>query len=405
MDNQAQNNNETEIDLVELFMMLMSHILVIAAVTVAFAAAGFVGTKLFILEKYTAKTYLYVRNVDLGSEKISNADLSVSRSLVSTYIAILQNRAVIKEVADALPNRLNEEQMSRAFKLVDGKVPVDRLQSCISMNSDGNTEILVISAKTTDPLASAAICDTYNIIAPDYLIRMVGAGSVEAISAAEIPTSPSEPNVMKNTAIAGMLGFVLICGIYVLIFLFDHSVETEEDIKQFKVPFLGDIPEVHGAQGKKHTGRKDTLLDEESTLVPRDDNLIVYAHNLASGEMFGSLFRMGDRKYLDRDPFVTFSTLYEEDEYVPVAVLVTTVGQGSKDFHFMVKSFASEESFQTFVAAARERSKIQLNVDCRWGDKLLTLVTCNDEARTERLIVLLRRRREGEDAAALAKNL
>ena len=205
--------------------------------------------------------------MDLGSEKISNADLSVSRSLVSTYIAILQNRAVIKEVADALPNRLNEEQMSRAFNLVDGKVPVGRLQSCISMNSDGNTEILVISAKTTDPLVSAAICDTYNIIAPDYLIRMVGAGSVEAISAAEIPTSPSEPNVMKNTAIAGMLGFVLICGIYVLIFLFDHSVETEEDIKQFKVPFLGDIPEVHGAQGKKHTGRKDTLLDEESTLL------------------------------------------------------------------------------------------------------------------------------------------
>ena len=71
----------------------------------------------------------------------------------------------------------------------------------------------------------------------------------------------------------------------------------------------------------------------------------------------------------------------------------------------MVKSFASEESFQTFVAAARERSKIQLNVDCRWGDKLLTLVTCNDEARTERLIVLLRRLREGEDAAALASEL
>ena len=56
MDNQTQNNNETEIDHGELFMMLMSHILVIAAVTVAFAAAGFVGTKLFIPEKYTAKT-------------------------------------------------------------------------------------------------------------------------------------------------------------------------------------------------------------------------------------------------------------------------------------------------------------------------------------------------------------
>ena len=160
----------------------------------------------------------------------------------------------------------------------------------------------------------------------------------------------------------------------------------------------------HDAQGETNE-KGAAFLDEESTLVPRDDNLIVYAHNLASGEMFGSLFRMGDRKYLDRDPFVTFSTLYEEDEYVPVAVLVTTVGQGAKDFHFMVNSFATEESFQTFVAEARERSRVQLNVDCRWGDKLLTLVTCNDEARTERLIVLLRRLREGEDAAALASEL
>ena len=268
MDNQGvSRNSETEIDLLELMMVLLSHLAVIIIVTVCCGAIGFIGTKAFIPQKYTAKTYLYVRNSDDLSEKISTADLSVSRSLVSTYIAILQNRAVVKEVAAALPNRLNEEQMSKAFTLVNGEIPVSRLQSCISMASDGNTEILVISAKTTDPLVSAAICDTYNVIAPDYLIRMVGAGSVEAISSAEIPTSPSEPNPLKNGVIAALAGFILVCGIYVVIFLLDHSVETEDDLKAFNVPFLGDVPEIYGAQGKKKKNRRSGLMDEESTLL------------------------------------------------------------------------------------------------------------------------------------------
>ncbi|MBQ7508142.1 MAG: class B sortase, partial [Spirochaetales bacterium] len=52
----------------------------------------------------------------------------------------------------------------------------------------------------------------------------------------------------------------------------------------------------HDSSGAKNVSGA-AFMDEYCSTWPRDDNLIVYAHNLASGEMFGSLFRMEEREF------------------------------------------------------------------------------------------------------------
>jgi len=76
-------------------------------------------------------------------------------------------------------------------------VSVSELKNSITMAADGDTEVLKISAQTKDPNVSAEICDIYAEVAPVFLVRIIGAGSVEVIGDAEVPQSPSAPDVKK----------------------------------------------------------------------------------------------------------------------------------------------------------------------------------------------------------------
>lgn len=138
------------------------------------------------------------------------------------------------------------------------------------------------------------------------------------------------------------------------------------------------------------------FLDESCLISPRDDNLLIYAHNMKNGQMFGKLRQMNSWEKLSANPFVLFDTLYETGVYVPLAMFPCSVVPATDYFRFYIRNFSSEKQFNEFIQRARELSEISLNVDAQYGDKLLTLATCYDEAHQQRYVVLLRALRADE---------
>ena len=59
------------------------------------------------------------------------------------------------------------------------------------------------------------------------------------------------------------------------------------------------------------------------------------------------------------------------------------------------------EPLQDLIARAKELSYVKLNVDVRYGDRLLTLVTCHDDEHLQRFCVLYRQMRPGETETEL----
>lgn len=143
------------------------------------------------------------------------------------------------------------------------------------------------------------------------------------------------------------------------------------------------------------------FLDMTCDVWPRSDNLVIYAHNMKSGEMFGGLHRLLEEPYYREAPLTTFNTIYERAAYVPVAALMCSIRQGENHFNFCVPDFAGEEAFNRYIARARELSAIDPPYDAVWGDQLLTLVTCYDGDDDTRVVVILRRIRPDEDPEAL----
>jgi capsular polysaccharide biosynthesis protein len=81
-------------------------------------------------------------------------------------------------------------------------------------------------------------------IAPEILIRMVQAGSVEVIGTARIAETPSSPRVMQNSALGGVGGMALMTVIVLMAHLLDNKVKSEEELrKRFNIPILAEIPD------------------------------------------------------------------------------------------------------------------------------------------------------------------
>ena len=148
------------------------------------------------------------------------------------------------------------------------------------------------------------------------------------------------------------------------------------------------------------------------TADKRPANIVLYGHNMQSGEIFGKLSRYFNYSYTHSDktdisyyknhPTVTFSTLYDTSTYkIFAGMLVNTEDVAGEVFNYhRVHNFKNKSEFDEYCAQVLDRSTfITPDVDLQYGDELITLSTCiygyNDKA-DPRWVVFARKVRDGE---------
>ncbi len=263
-----EENQTIEIDLKELLYVLLDKIVIIILCTIIFALAAFTYTKVFIPKTYTASLSMFVKNnhrydSDDGGQ-IELSDINASQELVNAYIEILTDESVIDLLAQHMNEKYGDNYMESIFGTdpVSGQINTPALQNCISLSSKNETEVLSVKVTTTNPELSANMCNAMADIAPDILKRVVGAGSVERIGNAKVPTSPSAPSVSKNTAIGAVAGLVVSCGVIILCKLLNNTAESlEKTAAHLNISPLGEIPILKDENGKITKDSRLTLLD------------------------------------------------------------------------------------------------------------------------------------------------
>ena len=90
---------------------------------------------------------------------------------------------------------------------------------------------------------------------------------------------------------------------------------------------------------------------------------------------------------------ITFNTLTDKQEYEIVAVFRTVVYTDSpeafKFYRFIGAESANE--FDDFIAKCKELSFYDTGVTAEYGDKLITLSTCEYSRNNSRLVVVAKR--------------
>ena len=254
--NGENENKEIEIDLLELAGVLLSRISVIITFSLLFGLLALCFASFYLPEKYSSYTTMYVKNVNEEArmeQSVTLNELNASKSLLSTYIAVLQSDAVMDRIGERLLKLYTVNEISAVFPVDEsGSVNTNAIKSSLSMASVEDTEVLKISAKTTSPEVSADVCRIIAEIAPDFLIRVVGAGSVEVIDPAKVNYRRVEPNIKKMTVLGCLLGLIASAGVIILLYLLDNSVKSTDELKKrFDKAIIGEVYNFSQEKGEK----------------------------------------------------------------------------------------------------------------------------------------------------------
>lgn len=221
-------NEMEEIDLLELFRAVLKYIKLIIVLCIVFGLGGFLGTKFLITSTYTASTSIYLTPQISESGSLDYNSQMANSKLVTNVVNLMTQNNVMSEVAKDV-----------------GLENAASVKKCINVTNETNTEIVTITATTTDPKLSKDIANgTVNTFIKT-MQKNLNVRNIEIVDKAKLSYVPSGPNIKKNTMLATMVGFVLGCGYAVLKFLFDNRLRTKEEAEKYLgIPVFCEIPEL-----------------------------------------------------------------------------------------------------------------------------------------------------------------
>ena len=121
-----------------------------------------------------------------------------------------------------------------------------------------------------------------------------------------------------------------------------------------------------------------------------NDPIIIYGHHMNDGSMFAGLMKFKDKNFWEKHKTVSFDTLTDRQTYEVIAVFKTVVYTDSPDsfkyYHFI--NAETDEDFTAYVEKCKELSLYDTGVTAKYGDKLLTLSTCEYSRTNGRLVVV-----------------
>lgn len=128
--------------------------------------------------------------------------------------------------------------------------------------------------------------------------------------------------------------------------------------------------------------------DEDCAFDPQSDNITVYAHHMKSGKMFGILEDYKSEVFYLEHPVINFDTFMGFGEYEIIAVFKVN----PTDFPYnQFINAAGQAEFDEYVRQCKALSFYDTGVSASYGDKLLTLSTCEYSQEGNRLVVVARK--------------
>ena len=121
------------------------------------------------------------------------------------------------------------------------------------------------------------------------------------------------------------------------------------------------------------------FVDCGNILSPMDTNVVLHGHNMGTGRtsMFSQLVKYADASFFNGHNIVQFDTKYGTGHWEVFAAFDINIAENNGGFNYTRVNFMNEQDFNDFIANVRSRSYVATEVPIKYGDKILTLSTCN----------------------------
>lgn len=170
------------------------------------------------------------------------------------------------------------------------------------------------------------------------------------------------------------------------------NLKVEDTKINYPVMQSKDNPNFYLKHGfdKAYTDYGCPYVQENCDMELPSDNIIIYGHHMNDGSMFAGLMKFKDKSFWEKHKTVSFDTLTDRQTYEVIAVFKTVVYTDSPDSfkYYQFINAETAEDFTAYVEKCKELSLYDTGVNAEYGDKLLTLSTCEYSRTNGRLVVV-----------------
>jgi len=115
-----------------------------------------------------------------------------------------------------------------------------------------------------------------------------------------------------------------------------------------------------------------------------DDNIMIYGHNMRSGDMFGSFRHYTNQDYFERHPCMS---IFTPTHNFTLLLFAGYIFDSSVEVPPM--SFGDSDEFERYISNIKSRSIFTSDIDAEFGDKIAFLCTCTESgSKHERLVIV-----------------
>lgn len=219
-----KNEDEIEINLGKLFALLKSkYKMIIISILVTTIITGVI-TVFFINRKYESTASIYPKP-EVTEGMVDYTQINANNLMVNNYIEMLKGNNIQSQVAESLD------------------ITPDEISECVSITNQANTQIISISATTTDPKLSKNIVDELVATFKKEAKNTLNINNISTIDQAQIADTPVSPNLKINLVIGALIGAFLSVGYIFVKFMLDTHIHNKEEAEKYLgIPCLGSIP-------------------------------------------------------------------------------------------------------------------------------------------------------------------
>lgn len=257
METKAEKR-EIEIDLGEVLSLLFSRLWLLIFAGIICGLAFMIISKFLIAPVYTTTTQVYVINrQNQESDSLTSADLQSGSQLSKDYIEIIQSRTVLTKVIEELSLDMT----------------VGEIKSMLSISAPTDTRSIYISVSDTDAYRAQQIANKVREVASQRICEIMKVEAVNVVDEAYIPTTPSSPNILKNSILGAVGGIAIVIFIIILRFVMDDTIKTPEDVERYLgLSVLGSIPVLEDSKKAKHQKNYAEMALEDEPVYNDDED-------------------------------------------------------------------------------------------------------------------------------------
>ena len=216
-----------EIDLKELFEFMKNKISILIIITVSICLIGSIYGLFIQKPMYSSYTSVILGSSEgTSSTVLTQNDLTMAKNLVDTYAQIVKSRRVLDQVIDELKLDITYEE----------------LYNKITVTALNNTEIIKIAVNDRDAIKAKNIANVTAEYFTEEIVNLYNMNNVNILDKAIEADAPYNINIVKQLVIYFMIGLILGLGVLFIIFYFDRTIKSSEQVEEkLKLPILGSI--------------------------------------------------------------------------------------------------------------------------------------------------------------------